>query len=318
MIDFVGKRYWYFLFSLLIIVPGTISLLIFGLRLGIDFTGGTLWRMRFEQPVQASQLLPVLAELGHGEAQIQSSENNTLLVRTKEIPAPPPTATEEERQTLEKERIATAVRGRLGPFVEESFESVGPAIGTEIAQRSVLAITLASLGILAYVAFAFRKMPGPFRYGACAIAALLHDALLTLGVFSILGVLFHYEVSALFVTAVLTTLGFSVHDTIVVFDRIRENMTRRAGENFEQIVNHSLAQTLVRSLSTSLTVLFTLLAIFLFGGVSTREFALALLIGIISGTYSSIFNASQLLIVWETGEWRNWFGGRGATVTRAA
>jgi preprotein translocase subunit SecF len=166
-----------------------------------------------------------------------------------------------------------------------------------------MAVGLACVGILIYISWAFRKVANPLRYGACAIIALLHDVLVVLGIFSILGVAFGIEIDALFLTALLTgPIGFSVHDTIVVFDRIRENINKYPGETFERVVNHSLLQTLGRSISTSLTVIFTLSALFLFGGVTIRYFVLAMLVGIVTGTYSSIFNASPLLVVWENGE----------------
>ncbi|MBI2321166.1 MAG: protein translocase subunit SecF [Chloroflexi bacterium] len=293
MIDFVGKRYFYFLLSAMFILPGFVSLLVPpGLRLGVDFTGGTMWRLRLEQPASAADVQAVFQQFGHTDAQVQTLEGNRIQIRTKAVDA----------ATDEKERLATALRERVAPFEEESFESVGPAISAEIGQRAMLAVAMASGGILLYLAWAFRRMPGPFRWGACAIVALLHDALVLLGSFSIIGKLFGFEVNAMFVTAVLTVLGFSVHDTIVVFDRIRENMLRHGPESFEEVVNHSIAQTLVRSINTSLTVVLTVMALLLFGGVTTRDFALALLIGIVSGTYSSIFNAAQLLVVWENGE----------------
>jgi preprotein translocase SecF subunit len=183
-----------------------------------------------------------------------------------------------------------------------SNSEVGASVAQETTRNAVLAVIAASLFILLYIWFAFRKVARPWRYGTCAIIALLHDVLVVLGVFSILGWLFSVQIDALFVTALLTIVGFSVHDTIVVFDRIRENMQRRTTETFEQVVNASLVQTMARSLNTSLTVLFTLSALTLFGGASIQNFTLALLIGIFSGTYSSIFNASMLLVIWEKGE----------------
>jgi preprotein translocase SecF subunit len=196
----------------------------------------------------------------------------------------------------------------FGVYVEQSSE-VGPAIASETTFNAILAVIAASVFILAYITFAFRKVGSlrlSARFGACAIIALLHDALVVLGLWAIFGKLFDFKVDTLFLTAVLTVIGFSVHDTIVVFDRIRENLSRRTAETFDQVVNASLVQTMSRSLNTSLTVLLTLSALTLFGGASIREFTLALLIGIASGTYSSIFNASMLLVVWETGEWRQW------------
>ncbi|MGH2509375.1 MAG: protein translocase subunit SecF, partial [Ktedonobacteraceae bacterium] len=187
-----------------------------------------------------------------------------------------------------------------------SNSSVSGSVASATIYNSILAVFAASALILLYVAFAFRKVQKPWRYGVCAIIALLHDVLVVLGVFSILGWALGIQIDALFITALLTVVGFSVHDTIVVFDRIRENMQRRSSENFEQVVNASLVQTMSRSLNTSLTVLFTLSALTLFGGDSIRTFTLALLIGIFSGTYSSIFNASMLLVIWERGELGLW------------
>jgi preprotein translocase subunit SecF len=292
VLDIVGKRYWYFLISALIIVPGLISLLLPpGLKLGVDFTGGTLWELQFQTAVQPARIKEAFAALDY-EAAVQTAGETGVLIRTKEIRADSP----------ERARVAAALRAQVGDFVENRYETVGPTVGGEVRDRAVLAVGLASLGILLYIWYAFRRIPNSVRYGVCAIASLLHDSFLVLGVFSILGRVLGVEVDSMFVTALLTVIGFSVHDTIVVFDRIRENMLRHAGERFEVVVNHSILQTMGRSLMTTLTVLFTLLALFLFGGITTRTFALTLLIGIASGTYSSIFNASPLLVVWENGE----------------
>jgi preprotein translocase subunit SecF len=295
VIDLVGKRYLFFLISALIIVPGLISLIVPpGLQLGVDFTGGTLWEIQFSKPVTPAAVVEVLANHGYGDSVVQSSSDNTVLIRAKEIRPDLPIKTE----------IASDLQSHFGTLTERSFQSVGPSVGAEVWQRSIEAIGLVSVGILIYLSWAFRRVPHPYAYGICAIVALLHDAFVVLGVFSILGRIIHVEVDSLFVTALLTVIGFSVHDTIVVFDRVRENSIRHFGEPFSSIVNHSLLQTLGRSLTTSLTVLFTLSALALFGGSSTRMFAIALLVGIVSGTYSSIFNASMLLVVWETGELR--------------
>jgi preprotein translocase SecF subunit len=207
--------------------------------------------------------------------------------------------------------IVFGLGDKYGPVYVQSKSFASAAIGAQQTQLAFLAVALAAVAILLYIAFAFRKVGSvaqAFRFGASAIVALLHDVLVVLGLWAIFGRLFDFKVDSLFLTALLTVIGFSVHDTIVVFDRIRENMRRRTSESFEQITNASLVQTMSRSLNTSLTVLLTLAALTLFGGVSIREFTLALLIGIMSGTYSSIFNASMLLVVWETGEWRRWFG----------
>ena len=292
MLDLVGKRYYWFLLSLLVIVPGLISLAVHGLNLSIDFTGGTLWELQMSRLVQPGEVRDVLAAHGYPDSIVQTSQDNVVLIRMKELKEGSP----------EKAELAAALRERFGDFTELRIESVGPTLGTAIRNRAVVAVGLATLGILGYIAWAFRNTNNPLLYGIAAIIAMLHDVAVVVGIFSILGWLRGVEVDALFVTALLTIIGFSVHDTIVVFDRIRENLSRRAAPTFEQIVNYSVVQTLVRSLNTSLTVVFTLLALFLFGGETIRYFVLALLIGVISGTYSSIFNASQILVVWENRE----------------
>jgi preprotein translocase subunit SecF len=209
---------------------------------------------------------------------------------------------------------------QFGPAYSPSHDVVGGSISSDTARNAILAVLLASAAILVYIAIAFRKVGSirqSARFGASAIIALLHDALVILGLWAIFGHFFGFKVDSLFLTAVLTVIGFSVHDTIVVFDRIRENMARRTAESFDTVVNASLVQTMTRSLNTSLTVLFTLAALTLFGGESIREFTLALLIGIASGTFSSIFNASMILDVWETGEYKTWFRRKPATPTTA-
>lgn len=220
------------------------------------------------------------------------------------------------------DNIVAGLGAKYGPVYVQSVNEVGPSIASETARNAFFAVLLAALFILLYIGFAFRKVGSlgrSFRFGASAIIALLHDVLVVLGLWAIFGELFNFKVDTLFLTAILTVIGFSVHDTIVVFDRIRENLARRTSESFETIVDASLIQTMSRSLNTSLTVIFTLSALSLFGGASIREFTLALLIGIASGTYSSIFNASMILVVWEKKEYRNWFGrgkSAGKTPTR--
>jgi len=309
MFELASKRKLWYLISLVVILPGLISLIFNGLKLGIDFTGGSLWEVTFDQPATSDQILAGLEAGGVDSALIQQTgpaEDNTWLIRIQEV-------TEGSSQ---KDQIETAWTEAFGGYTEQEFATVGGAVSTGIRNRAILAVALASLGILAYIAYAFRNTQNPLLYGSAALVAMLHDVLLVLGVFSILGWLFGVEIDALFVTALLTVIGFSVHDTIVVFDRIRENLAHHSDPTFEGVVNYSLAQTLVRSLNTSLTVVFTLLALYLFGGASTQTFVLALLIGVVSGTYSSIFNASQLLVSWENGEIQRLFG-RGKSATPA-
>ena len=297
------RNIWY-LISLLAIVPGVVSLILFGLRLGIDFTGGTLWELDFERAVTTEEVRTVLERNGFEDPVVQlarddnGNDDQVAIIRIKEL-----------RESSElKAAIEADFGASVGPFTELQIATVGSSVGNEIRNRAIVAVAIASVGILAYIAFAFRNTQNPALYGIAAIVGMLHDVLIVLGIFSILGEVANIEIDALFVTALLTVIGFSVHDTIVVFDRIRENLAGKAAASFEEVVNYSLAQTIVRSVNTSMTVVFTLLALYLFGGESTKEFVLALLIGVVSGTYSSIFNASQILVSWENGEIQRFFG----------
>lgn len=304
MLDIVGKRKLWYLISLVAIVPGLISLLVYDLNLGIDFTGGTVWEFDAARPVQPSEIRRVLADNGFPDAVVQIAGEKTVVIRMKELQEGSPV----------KAAIIEDFTALLGSYDAntEQFAAIGPSVGTAIRNRAVIAIGLAAIGVLLYIAFAFRNTEKPLHYGVCAIIAMVHDIVFVLGVFSILGWVADVQIDALFVTAILTVMGFSVHDTIVVFDRIRENLARKVAPTFEETVNYSIVQTIVRSLNTSITVVLTLAALFLFGGESTRYFVLALLIGVIAGTYSSIFNASQVLVSWEQGEiqrlfkWRPW------------
>ena len=316
MLDLVSKRYLFLLLSAAIILPGVISLILpGGIHPGIDFSAGSILTLRFTQPVDQGQLRQAFTELGHPEVIVQRSED-VFLVRT--FPLADDQRDENGNLTRsERQDIEAAMRQRFGGVEVLGFDSVSPIVAAEIVQKSLLAVLAACIGILAYLSWAFRKVKNPWRFGVCAVAALVHDALLVLGVFSILGRIFGIELDALFITAVLTVIGFSVHDTIVVFDRIRENIQRYPGESFDTVVNHSLTQTLGRSLNTSITVLLTLVTLLLFGGVTIRTFVLALLVGITAGTYSSIFNASMMLVIWENGELARLFG-RGRKPPRPA
>ncbi len=299
MFDIVGKRYWYFGLSALVVIPGLIALALFGLPLAIDFTGGSLLQLEFDQPVNISTAKIKEIYASHdpdlADALVQTSGDRGLLIRSKQI-----------GDTELKNAIEEDIRQEYGDFTELRFESIGPSVGAQVANRATEAVALAAVGILLYIAWAFRHVPKPFRYAVCAIVAMLHDVAVVVGLAAILGHFLGWEVDALFLTALLTVIGFSVHDSIVVFDRIRENLGRHRGEPFEDVVNHSIIQTLDRSINTQLTVLFTLTALTLFGGVTIRHFVIWLLIGILSGTYSSIFNASPLLVAWENGELTGW------------
>jgi preprotein translocase subunit SecF len=295
MFNIVERRHWYFLLSALIIIPGlvamTYSIVVFAspVRLGIDFTGGALLEFRFEQVVQPADVRQVFTDQGFPGTTVQTTvDDQTILVRTK--PMDPET----------KVQITSSLRDQLGLAEELRFESVGPAVGAEVTRAAGIAVAVAALFILLFIIFAFRKVPNAFRYGMCAIAAMIHDILVTVGLFSIASLALNWEADALFLTAILTVIGFSVQDTIVVFDRIRENIPKRRGEPFETIVNRSLLETIHRSLATQLNAIFVLVALLLLGGATMKQFVAVLLVGLLSGTYSSIFNAVPLLVVWET------------------
>jgi len=238
----------------------------------------------------------------HHEAIVQRAEDGTYIVRTGPLAAEFRDETGGVQTESERQQIENGLRQRYGPVTVLSFDQVSPIVAAEIVRNSFLAVLAACAGIAMYLWWAFRHVHDSWRYGVCAVVALVHDTLIVVGIFSILGRFFAVELDALFITAVLTVIGFSVHDTIVVFDRVRENSVRHQGEAFDDIVNHSLMQTLGRSFTTSLTVLLTLFTLYLFGGVTIRNFVLALLIGITAGTFSSLFNASMLLVIWERGE----------------
>ncbi len=287
--DFMKYKLLYFIFSLVIILPGIYFLTTSGLRLGIDFTGGALLEYRFEKSPNSEELKKEISKTVEVR-QITISGDDTYLIRTKPI--------EQENLNELKKNLSE----KFGFFEEKRTENVGPVIGREITNKALLALCIASLAIVLYISISFRKVPKPassLRFGICAIVALLHDILLVIGIFAVLGKFLAVEVDALFVTALLTVIGFSVHDTIVVFDRIRENLLKNINKQFSEVANISIVQTLGRSLNTSLTVIFVLLALLLFGGETLKWFVVALLVGIVSGTYSSIFNATALLVWWE-------------------
>jgi preprotein translocase subunit SecF len=296
--DIIGKRYLYFGISLLVIIPGLLAIILWGFPLAIDFTGGSALEVKFDagKAPQPATMVAFYAEMGYPDSQVQSSENDVLIIRSKEM------------DEATKTKVVTEMEKKFeSKVVVNSFDTVGPSVGKEVAGRAALAVAVAAVGILLYITFAFRGVPHAFRFGTAAIIAMLHDVLVVCGVEAIFGHFLHWQVDSLFLTALLTVIGFSVHDTIVVFDRIRENSNIYRNLPFETVVNHSTIQTLDRSINTQLTVMLTLLALALFGGLTIRHFVITLLVGVFSGTYSSIFNASPILVVWENKEWRNWF-----------
>lgn len=290
-LQFMKYKWIYFTLSLLIMLPGIYSLARYGLRLSIDFTGGSLLEVQTKDLVSSDRFYELAQSQDLELTSVQPSAENTYLLRFKPM------------SQEQNDRFKKALGEKFSQSEEKRFETVGPVIGAELTRRAIMALGLASVAIIAYIAWSFSHIPRPYsswKFGASAVIALLHDALVVLGLFSLFGHFYHVEIDALFVTALLTVIGFSVHDSIVVFDRVRENLPKMPRATFEQVVDFSLTETLVRSLNTSVTVILTLTALLLFGGESIRWFVVALLVGIVSGTYSSIFNASPILVLWES------------------
>lgn len=296
VMNIIGHKYIFLTISGLLVLASFISLAVFGLRPGIDFTGGSLLEARYKNAVpEITEIKKVFEAAGHGDVIIQPSGGSVLLIRFAHVG-------EEEHQKI---FVALKAQTGGGGIEELQFTTIGPTIGAELKQKSFLALGLASLGIIVYLAYAFRNVSKPvssWKYGLTAVlVAFLHDVPIPAGVFAILGHYRNVSVDTLFITALLTILGFSVHDTIVVFDRIRENLRKlKSVEPYEATVNRSVNETIARSINTSLTVLLVLVAIFFLGGETTKYFALALILGIIFGTYSSIFVASPLLVIWSS------------------
>ena len=290
MIDLVGKRKWFFLISAIVIIPGIISLAVFGLKPGVDFSSGTAMTLTFDKEIELGQLRQELADLGYDEAVVQPAGGGDFFVRLPEISA--------EETTRLKESLETGLDTTI---TISSLYSVSPIVARGTVRNTVIAVVVASIGILLYISWAFRKMPKPFRWGACAVIALVHDLVVVIAVFSILGWVAGVEVDALFVTGVLAVVGVSVNNIVVVFDRIRENLKRGVSRDFEVVVNYGIIESLGRSLNTGLATLFVILALYLLGGTTTHSLVLALLIGIATGIYCSLCIAGQLLVVWEKG-----------------
>ncbi|WP_322793239.1 protein translocase subunit SecF [Bellilinea sp.] len=305
MLDILGKRYYFFALSLLVILPGLIILAINGLPLAIDFSGGTILELQFPTTnlPPTEEVVQIYNELGFREVQVQtaagpSGQRDILVIRS-------PFMDEEA-----KIKVVNTMEERFGveQITVNRFDSVGPVIAAQVTNRAALAVAVAALAVVLYITYAFRGIPHAFRYGVCAIIAMIHDILVVFSITGIGSVLWGWQMDSLFLTALLTVIGFSTQDKIVVFDRIRENSSFLRKLPFEKLANHSIVQTLQRSINTQLmTVEFMLLALALFGGVTLREFAIILLVGLFSGTYSSIFVAAPILVVWENKEWRTWF-----------
>jgi len=290
MIDIVNKRNWFFLISIFLLVPGIISMLAFGFKLGIDFSSGTVMTLRFSQPVDQSTLRQQMAQLSYGDATIQKTSEGDFLVRTKDINS-------EQKIAL----IDGLKKGLNLDVTIRDFSTVSPLVASEVARNAAIAVGIASLFMILYIAFAFRHMPSPFKWGLSAVIALLHDVLIVMGIFSILGWLIGYQVDSMFIVAMLTIVGYAINNTCVVYDRIRENVRRGISKDFAVTVNASIVETIARCINTSLTVILTCLALILFGGVTIQQFIIALLVGVLVGIYDSIFVAGPLLVLWDRG-----------------
>ena len=296
MYRLVERRSLWFLVSLVGILPGILFMLWnltssgILLPLSIDYLGGTQWEMRFSNPVSPTEVGSVFVEAGFTDTTAFLVEDDrTVQVKFKTI------------DTSQKELIGQSLTERFGEFDERLYRSIGPAIGAEVSRAAILAVIAASILILVYIAFAFREVSHPLRYGVAAIAALIHDVLITVSFLSIMNLIAGWELDALFLTATLTVIGFSVNDTIVIFDRIRENLRRHRGEPLAAVANRSIIETAQRSIATQVTALLVLAAILIFGGFTLRIFMATLIVGLVSGTYSSIFTATPLIVAWEEG-----------------
>lgn len=295
--NILGKRYIFFGVSLLIILVGLGIIIFRGIPLSIDFTGGSLLEVQFEgRSPETTEIYRVYDEAGIEDVQVQTSDTGSYIIRSQFL------------ENDDRDTVIAALSDTIGEVTVVRFDSVGPSIGEQVTSRGALAVAVSSLLVVLFIAWSFRGVTHAFRYGICAILAMIHDVGIIFSATAIGSILWGWEVDSLFLTALLTVIGFSMQDTIVVFDRIRENSSIYRRLDFETLVNHSIVQTLQRSINTQLmTVEFLLLALAMFGGVTLREFAGILLIGLLSGTYSSIFIAAPILVLWENREWKTWF-----------
>jgi len=298
--NILGKRYLFFGLSLLVIISGLVILFVNKVPLSIDFTGGSLLEVSFsDQSPEPGDIIAVYESANIKDVQVQTSETGSYIVRSQFL------------NNDERDAVINALTEKIGAVNVIRFDSVGPSIGEQVTSRGAIAVAVSSLLVVLFIAWSFRGVQNAFRYGVCAILAMIHDVAIIFAITGFGSWLFGWEIDSLFLTALLTVIGFSMQDTIVVFDRIRENSNIYRRLDYETLVNHSIVQTLQRSINTQLmTVEFLLLALAMFGGVTLQEFAAILLIGLLSGTYSSIFIAAPILVLWEKREWKNWFGRR--------
>lgn len=303
MFNIVEKRRWYFIISA-ILIGLSIAILIastirFGspIRVGIDFTGGSIFVLKFDQPIDEDSLHAIFAEYGMGNVIIQPigpAEENRWQIRSSKVSAD---VVGDLLDTL-NEQVGTIDQNAI------QFDTVEPAIGNEVTRAAFLAVLVASAIVIGFIWFSFRRVPNAFRYGVCTIIGMVHNLIVAFGFYALMGIIAGWEADALFLTAILTVIGFSVQDVIVVFDRIRENIPKYRGQPYETIVNRSIMETIHRSLATQLNAMFVMIAIILFGGVTIKPFIATMLVGMLSETFSSIFIAVPLLVVWENAKSR--------------
>ncbi|MBN1644101.1 MAG: protein translocase subunit SecF [Dehalococcoidales bacterium] len=294
MAGIVGKRLWFFLLSALILVVCVVSLAVFGLKTGLDFSSGAVLTLAFDTAVTPQQVDSELQNLGY-IGHVELDQHGNIVVRTTNL-------TINEKRELEDDLTSA-----FGTLTERGFESVNPVVATATARAAIIAVVVASVAMLIYISWAFRRMPKPFRYGTCSVIALVHDVVFVLGIFSILGVVANWEIDLALVTGILTVIGYAINDSIVVFDRIRENVRRYPGVDFEIVVNNSLMETISRSLITGAGVIFVLIALMLFVGAAIQNLVVVLLVGVLTGTYTSLCIAAPLLVSWEKGKWGSLF-----------
>jgi len=292
MFDIIGKRFWYFLISGIVILAGIIALFVFGLKPGIEFKSGSEVTISFAQPVDKQQVIQALADLGYGSGSAIVRKAGTDFIL--DLP---------ELNDAAKAALRTGLTDKVGQFQDGGFQLVSAKAAADTARNAAIAVIISAIGMLVYISWAFHRMPNPFRWGVCAVASLVHDVLVVVGVFAILGGIFGWQVDLMFIAGVLTVIGYSVNDTIVIFDRIRENQKKGISPDFEAVVNYSLVETMSRTLITGIGTLFILIALLLVIGASIQNLVVVLLVGIVTGTYSSIGTAASLLVVWRKGEW---------------
>jgi len=303
MFDIIGKRYWYFLISGIIILAGIIAFFVFGLQPGIEFKSGSEVTISFEKPVDKEQVTRALADLGYGSgsAIVRRAGNDFIL----DLP---------ELNDAAKAALRTGLTDKLGQFRDGGFQLVSAKAAAGTTRNTIIAVIVSAIAMLLYISWAFRRTPNPFRWGFCAIASLVHDVLVVVGVFALLGGIFGWQIDLMFIAGVLTVIGYSVNDTIIIFDRIRENVRNYGDANFEGVVNNSLLEIMSRSLITGIGTIFVLIALLLIIGAPIQNLVVVLLVGILTGTYSGMCTAAPLLVVWKKKEWGRFIGRRPAAV----